>query len=232
MSINQDTFVLQDLCQNGGSCNTTTGTCQCDKTTIWQNDDLCEENICNNLNCVQENTMQDNNNNNNSCEMISTITNTTTNEVSYTLQCKCIDSQRFTGQRCEVQTQCSVQQAMLQCNQPSGVPMLNETTNQYKCSYQGSFSTPQGSGRLCQQCNLRCLNNGKDYSQCLGQTCTCPNNGNTLFYGPSCECKGVILTSTLPITSEKISFIYDKRQEVENLFQLSQQNDDKVKSSE
>lgn len=128
---------------------------------------------------------------------------------AFTPQCNCVDPTRFTGQCCEVETPCAAQPAMQRCATPDGMPMLNTTTNACQCSCQGSWQNTN-----CQTCGLRCLNNGVDFSKCMGNTCTCSSTGNTLYYGQQCECKGLILKSTLPLSSEKFDFIRNKRAEI------------------
>lgn len=113
---------------------------------------------------------------------------------------------------------------MSTCIAPRGFPVLTNTTNSCACSCQGHYTTTTPTAQ-CGSCNLRCLNGGKDNSRCLS-TCTCPSSGSALYYGTACECKGIPLRSTLPITSEKFDVIKAKRAEVEVLVQDALQTND------
>lgn len=201
---------LTGRCANGGECDATRGVCNCGVNSIWSGD-LCKDSICDTLGCVDQNTATTGD----KCEIV------TTNGVK-TPQCRCADTTRFEGTRCEVEKECSAQSTMQSCVAPNGFPALNDTTKSCQCACQGQWSTTNAK-MPCKQCNLRCLNNGKDYSNCQSPTCTCPSSGNALYYGASCQCKGVVLRTTLPIDSERFEVIRAKREEVAQLLIASKE---------
>ena len=211
------TYQHTTLGTNGNGCNRTTGLCECDKTTVWQLGENCEQSICSTLECASDkNQSVADDVTGELCSIINSTGTAAATTTATTAQCNCASG--WSGPRCESSQTCQQQWTAATCPPQQGTPLLDGETNMCDCECDGEWTTPVGTkpstkSKHCNKCGYTCLNQGKDYSNCHG-TCTCPSTGSSLFYGAQCECKGIVLKAQFPIDNAKFEFIRAKKAEV------------------
>lgn len=165
MTLNTVTGELTQNCNNNGTCDITTGKCQC-TNSAYTAESRCSRTACQDLvGCVADHTER--------CELPTFAANTTTH-VGEMASGKCHCKPLYEGDKCQTpspNTPCTVQD---RCQNGGSAESCGST----KCVCRGNFQ-----GSRCQTCGLRCLNGGVASPGC--DACICP----TGYAGDSCQCR-------------------------------------------